>query len=775
MAEQFYTILTNVGKAKIANAIALGTTVQISQIAVGDGGGTYYNPSETQTALVNEVWRGNISRVEPDPNNPNWIIVEAVIPPDQGGFYIREVGIFDSVGDLIAIGKYPETYKPTFTNNNAGKDLVIRCILEVSNASAVELKVDPTTVIATVQSVEDRITHHDQDPNAHSGILTQLSNHTQNTAIHTPVVTVPQVSGLNKIKYGNTLTLTASGSKTAFRDEGAVISEYEWILPDGSIQVIPADATESATLSYQIQNDPNLVGTTYTFKVRGKDSFGNVSDWATHNVLISDNTPPIIDSVNWYEADGTTPVSTFYEGQTYRVEIVASDLENDPLSYSLTFTDPSVSVTDLGGGWFEVTFPLLTSDTTYNYTVSVSDGVDTKTQSYSLDVFTIRIFEVIYKFNRRYIYPLKSGGIYKDGYIYVPIEHRDTSSSGELNFFVMKLTWKGDLVWCKRIPVGTIPFSGFMFWCGNSLILVYADSSNVYVVFINPDTGDVTYSFTFSYSSFPSLITSVFSEFFYLSSSPDGIYKFSMNANGQWFVEESFTDGIQNNVIFLDPDGTGSPTTTLHIKTVQDQNTGTTTHYLTVASYDGNNFNPLYETSIAEPNLVKLNRACVYSSRSRMAILPSSGSFYILNVGSTEISYISTGINPGEATANVSEFILGSKLITIDQDGTVLETSGIGYSYLVNSPPSKYYGLHYLDLDSDNNWEIEVRMVSEPLAFSYSACLSFSTNKQTLNWTALTSSTPSQNPVKNAITNPFSSATVTPTDETLSQICFSIV
>ena len=176
MAEQFYTILTDVGKAKIANAVALQTTVQISEIAVGDGNGSYYNPSETQTALVNEVWRGGVSRVDTDSNNANWIIVEAVIPPDQGNFYIREVGIFDSQGDLIAIGKYPETYKPTFTNNNAGKDLVIRCILEVSNASAVELKINPAAVIATVQTVEDKINQHNTDQNAHPDIRAELPN-----------------------------------------------------------------------------------------------------------------------------------------------------------------------------------------------------------------------------------------------------------------------------------------------------------------------------------------------------------------------------------------------------------------------------------------------------------------------------------------------------------------------------------------------------------------------------------------------------------------------
>ena len=184
MAEQFYTILTNIGKAKIANAVALGQTVQIAQVAVGDGGGTYYNPSETQTSLVNEVWRGPASKVDKHPTNANWIVVEAAIPPDVGGFYIREVGIFDADGDLIGIGKYPETYKPTFAQNNAGKDLVIRTIFEVSNASVVELKVDPTTVIATVQRVQEEIIKHNQDSTAHSDIRNLINTHIADQNAH---------------------------------------------------------------------------------------------------------------------------------------------------------------------------------------------------------------------------------------------------------------------------------------------------------------------------------------------------------------------------------------------------------------------------------------------------------------------------------------------------------------------------------------------------------------------------------------------------------------
>lgn len=80
MAEQFYTILTAIGKAKIANAAALGQKVELTELALGDGAGSYYNPTEDQTALRNEVWRGPVGSVSVDPSNPNWIVIQTVVP-----------------------------------------------------------------------------------------------------------------------------------------------------------------------------------------------------------------------------------------------------------------------------------------------------------------------------------------------------------------------------------------------------------------------------------------------------------------------------------------------------------------------------------------------------------------------------------------------------------------------------------------------------------------------------------------------------------------------
>ena len=154
MAEQFYTILTAIGEAKIANAAALGEKVELIELALGDGGGSYYNPTEDQTELQNEVWRGSINAVEVDTENPNWITIQTVVPSQHGGFMIREAGVFDNEGDLIAVGKYPETYKPVAADGSI-KDLVVRMILEVGNTSSVQLKVDPTIVLATKKDIND--------------------------------------------------------------------------------------------------------------------------------------------------------------------------------------------------------------------------------------------------------------------------------------------------------------------------------------------------------------------------------------------------------------------------------------------------------------------------------------------------------------------------------------------------------------------------------------------------------------------------------------------
>ena len=149
----YYTILTEIGKAKLANATALGQTLQLTQIAVGDGNGSAVTPVESMTTLVNQVWVGNISDLRVDADQSNWIIAESYIASDIGGFTVREVGLFDDAGDLIAVGNYPDSYKPVFTSG-AAKDMLLRIIIEVSNDDVVELKIDPAIILATREYVD---------------------------------------------------------------------------------------------------------------------------------------------------------------------------------------------------------------------------------------------------------------------------------------------------------------------------------------------------------------------------------------------------------------------------------------------------------------------------------------------------------------------------------------------------------------------------------------------------------------------------------------------
>lgn len=156
MATKYYALLTNVGAAKLANATALGEQVEITQMAVGDGNGALPTPNPEQTALVHELRRAPLNTLTIDPVNTNQIIAEQVIPEDVGGWWIREIGLYDSKGDLIAIANCAETYKPLL-QEGSGRMQVIRVILIVSSTQAVTLKIDPSVVLATRQYVDDQI------------------------------------------------------------------------------------------------------------------------------------------------------------------------------------------------------------------------------------------------------------------------------------------------------------------------------------------------------------------------------------------------------------------------------------------------------------------------------------------------------------------------------------------------------------------------------------------------------------------------------------------
>ena len=156
MAAKFFALLTNVGAAKLSNMAALGEKLEITSLAVGDGGGISPTPSQAQTKLIHEVRRAPLNSLSVDDKNDSQIIAEQIIPESAGGWWIREIGLFDADGDLIAIANCPETYKAT-TEEGSGRTQVIRMLLTVSSTDAVTLKVDPSVVLATRQYVDDAV------------------------------------------------------------------------------------------------------------------------------------------------------------------------------------------------------------------------------------------------------------------------------------------------------------------------------------------------------------------------------------------------------------------------------------------------------------------------------------------------------------------------------------------------------------------------------------------------------------------------------------------
>jgi len=156
MAVTYYALLTTIGAGKLANATALGTTLKITQLAVGDGGGNVPTPDASRTQLVNEVRRAPLNRLSVDPANSAQIIAEQVIPEDVGGWWIREMGLYDEAGALIAYANCAPSYKPQLAEGS-GRTQTVRIVLIVSNAASVELKIDPSVVLATREYVDNSI------------------------------------------------------------------------------------------------------------------------------------------------------------------------------------------------------------------------------------------------------------------------------------------------------------------------------------------------------------------------------------------------------------------------------------------------------------------------------------------------------------------------------------------------------------------------------------------------------------------------------------------
>ncbi len=214
---KFKTVITDTGAKKLAQAAAPdGKPVRLTHMAVGDGGGTLPTPDSKQTRLVHEVWRHTVNRVILDATHQNRIIAELVIPPETGGFWIREIGVFDEHGDLIAVGNTAESYKPTVAEGS-GRAQTFRTILTVSSTATVALTVDNTMVMATVDYVDDKLKEHEQSRRHPDASLTakgfvQLSSAT-NSVSETQAATPKAVKAAYDLANGKYTAQDASTTR----------------------------------------------------------------------------------------------------------------------------------------------------------------------------------------------------------------------------------------------------------------------------------------------------------------------------------------------------------------------------------------------------------------------------------------------------------------------------------------------------------------------------------------------------------------------------------
>lgn len=246
MSAKFYTLLTDIGAAKLASAAALGVPLKITQMAVGDGGGSLPSPSAQQTNLIAEKRRADLNMLYIDPQNSSQIIAEQVIPETEGGWWIREVGLYDDAGALIAVGNCPESYKPQLTEGS-GRTQTVRMVLITSSTDNVTLKIDPAVVLATRKYVDDKVlelkVYVDDQMAKH---LTAADPHTQYAPKESPTLTGTPKTPTPPL--GNNSTQIAS---TAFVQAALV----------ALIGGAPATLDTLKELAAAINNDPNFSST----------------------------------------------------------------------------------------------------------------------------------------------------------------------------------------------------------------------------------------------------------------------------------------------------------------------------------------------------------------------------------------------------------------------------------------------------------------------------------------------------------------------------------
>ena len=267
----YQTLVTTTGLAKLADATASGNTVTLTKLAVGDGNGSAVTPDADMSGLVNEVWRGAINSISTDQANPSHLNIECIIPTSVGGWWMREVGIFDDEGDLIIIANYPDTHK-TLLEDGAPAEFRMMVIAEFTNADAVTLQIDPAIVMASKEYVDKSI---EAIP------AVDLSGYAATEYVDDAIASVPSL-GINQSWQDVTdqreigIIYTNTTDKPIFVSVSIYGTDYNpiasWFEIDGIIQISRIDYNDSS--GSVIGNVTAIVPANSQYKA-GKDSNGS--------------------------------------------------------------------------------------------------------------------------------------------------------------------------------------------------------------------------------------------------------------------------------------------------------------------------------------------------------------------------------------------------------------------------------------------------------------------------------------------------------------------
>ena len=252
MSQQYRTVTTNAGRNAVREALSQGKIVKLSHMSVGDGGGGPVTPTSSMAALVNERFRAQINDIVLDPDTPDLFTAELFIPQAEGGWYIREVGLWMSDGTLFAVGNTPLTEKPDISSG-AATDLLVRLIIRVLDASTVSIEIDPAQVLATREYVDRKIDAHNRDTGAHETLARKSVQIKPGTGL-TGGGTLEADRTL-AVQYGNTAGTACQGNDIRLSDARTPKAHKATHKTGGSDAITPADIGAAPN------DSPSLTGT----------------------------------------------------------------------------------------------------------------------------------------------------------------------------------------------------------------------------------------------------------------------------------------------------------------------------------------------------------------------------------------------------------------------------------------------------------------------------------------------------------------------------------